>query len=288
MADNQKKRSQWQGIWKRLKRNKLAMVGLIILIVMITISLIAPFFIDYDTQVVKQDIKNKLKPPSKEHLLGTDSMGRDTLSRMIYGSRVSLFIGFFVVGVSLSVGGILGAIAGFYGGKTDHIIMRAMDVLTAIPGMLLAISIVAALGPSFINLMIALSISSVPRYARIVRSSVMSIKGVEFIESARAIGSSDRRIILVHVLPNTFAAVIVQATIGLGGVIVQAAALSFLGLGIMPPKPEWGAMLSEGKDYIRYSPYLVLFPGIAIMMTVLSLNLLGDGLRDSLDPKLKR
>lgn len=288
MDNKRKKRSQWQGIWTRLKRNKLAMFGLIILLTMICMSIILPFFIDYDQYVIKQDVMNKLKPPSHEHIFGTDSLGRDIFARMMYGSRVSLFIGFAVVGISLSIGGALGAIAGFYGNHVDHWIMRAMDVLSAIPGMLLAISIVAALGPSFRNLMIALSIGSIPRYARIVRSSVMSIKGVEFVEAARAIGASDARIVIQHVLPNTFAAVIVQATIGLGGVIVAAAGLSFLGLGIMPPNPEWGAMLSEGKEYIRYSPYLVLFPGIGIMLTCLSLNLIGDGLRDALDPKLNR
>ncbi len=287
MAEYQKK-SQWASVWKRLKRNKLAVRGLQTLTFLILVSIFVPFFIDYDTYVIKQDVMNRLQAPSFQHLLGTDSMGRDTLARMIYGSRVSLFIGFLVVGVSLSIGGLLGSIAGFYGGKVDNIIMRSMDVLASIPGLLLAISIVAALGPNFINLMLALSIGGIPRYSRVVRSSVMTIKGVEFIEAARAIGASDGRIILVHVLPNTFAAIIVQATIGLGGVIIAAAGLSFLGLGIMPPNPEWGAMLSEGKEFIRYSPYLVLFPGIAIMVTVLSLNLLGDGLRDALDPKMKR
>lgn len=282
-----KKRSQMQEVWKRLKKNKLAVFGIIVLSILIITSIFARFFYDFDTQIINQNMANKLKAPSAEHWFGTDSYGRDIFARVLYGGGTSLFIGVFVVGISLVIGAFLGSVAGYYGGKIDNIIMRIMDMLLAIPGILLAVAIVSVLGPGLRNLMIAMSISNIPRYARLVRSSVLTVKEYAFIESARAIGHGDARIIFKEVLPNTFSSVIIQVTIGLGGAIIAAAGLSFLGLGIMPPKPEWGAMLAEGKEFIRYSPYLVLFPGLAILLAVLSLNFIGDGLRDALDPKLK-
>ena len=226
--------------------------------------------------------------PSAKHLLGTDEFGRDIMSRLIYGARVSLQVGFIAVGISLVVGGLLGAFSGFYGGTLDNVIMRVMDVLLAVPQTLLAIAIAAALGPGLFNMMIAVGISAVPNYARIVRSSVLSIRGMEYVEAARAVGSSDFRIILRHIIPNSMAPIIVQSTLGVASAILNAAGLSFIGLGIQPPNPEWGAMLSGGRQYIRDFPHLTLYPGLAIMLTILALNFLGDGLRDALDPKLKR
>jgi peptide/nickel transport system permease protein len=226
--------------------------------------------------------------PSSKYLLGTDEFGRDILSRLIFGARVSLQVGFIAVGISLVVGGLLGAFAGFYGGWLDNLIMRVMDVLLSVPQTLLAIAIAAALGPGLYNLMIAVGISAVPNYARIVRGSVLSIRGMEYVEAARAVGSSDLRIILRHIIPNSMAPIIVQSTLGVASAILNAAGLSFIGLGIQPPNPEWGAMLSGGRQYIRDFPHLTLYPGLAIMLTILALNFLGDGLRDALDPKLKR
>lgn len=282
-----KKKSLWAEVWYRLKANKLAVFGLILLTIIIVSTTLAGFIYDYETDIITQDIPNKLQAPSGEHWFGTDSFGRDIFARVLYGGRVSLFVGFSVTIISLIFGCSLGAIAGYYGGKTDNIIMRSLDVLGSVPPILLAIAIVSSLGPGIKNLVIAMTISRITAYPRIVRSSVMAVKESEFIEASRAAGSTDPRIILVHVIPNVLAPIIVTVTLSLGGTILGAAGLSFLGLGIMPPQPEWGEILSEGKKYIRYSPYLVLFPGMAIMLTVLSLNFIGDGLRDALDPKLK-
>lgn len=280
-----KKKSQIAEVWKRLKRSKTAMFGLVIVILLIILALGADLFTKYTYE--QQDLMASFQLPSKEHFFGTDEFGRDIFSRVIYGSRVSLQVGFIAVAVALCIGGFLGAIAGFYGGKVDNLIMRVMDVLLSIPSTLLAIAIVAALGSGLGNLMIAVGISSVPTYARIVRASVMSIGGMEFIEAARAAGSSDLRIIFKHIIPNCLAPIIIQSTLGVASAILTAAGLSFIGLGIQPPSPEWGAMVSSGRAYIRDFPHMTLFPGIAIMLTILSLNLLGDGLRDALDPKLK-
>ncbi|WP_432408035.1 ABC transporter permease [Wukongibacter sp. M2B1] len=283
-----KKRSQWAEVWRRLKKNKMAMVGLGILTILILAAFFAPLIANYDEVVIKQDLVNKLKGPSAEHILGTDEFGRDIFARMIWGARVSLRVGILAVGISIIIGGTLGAIAGFYGGKLDTVIMRIMDIFLAIPSILLAIAIVSALGPSLTNLMIAIGISSVPSYARIVRASVLSIRDQEFIEAARAIGANDFRIIAKHIIPNALAPVIVQGTLGVAGAILSTAGLSFIGLGIQPPAPEWGAMLSTGRAYLRYAWHVTTFPGIAIMITILALNLVGDGLRDALDPRLKQ
>ena len=280
-----KKKSQIAEVWKRLKRSKTAMFGLIIVILLIILALGADLFTKYTYE--QQDLMASFQVPSKEHFFGTDEFGRDIFSRVVYGSRVSLQVGFIAVAVALCIGGFLGAIAGFYGGKVDNLIMRIMDILLSIPSTLLAIAIVAALGSGLGNLMIAVGISNVPTYARIVRASVMSIGGMEFIEAARAAGSSDLRIIFKHIIPNCLAPIIIQSTLGVASAILTAAGLSFIGLGIQPPSPEWGAMVSSGRAYIRDFPHMTLFPGIAIMLTILSLNLLGDGLRDALDPKLK-
>jgi peptide/nickel transport system permease protein len=283
-----KKRSQWMEVWRRLKKNKMAMVGLTILVVLAITALCADFIADYENVVIKQNLRERLQGPSAKHWLGTDEFGRDIFARLVHGAKVSLSVGIIAVGISIFVGGILGSIAGFYGGTIDNIIMRIMDIFLAIPSILLAIAIVSALGPSLLNLMIAVGISSVPSYARIVRASVLSIRDQEFIEAARAIGASDLRIIFKHIIPNALAPVIVQGTLGVAGAILSTAGLSFIGLGIQPPDPEWGAMLAGGRAYLRYAWHVTTFPGLIIMITILALNFLGDGLRDALDPRLKQ
>ena len=281
-----KRRSPFVDVLLRLSKSPLAMFGLAIIFVLVFCAIFAEVISPYSP--IKQDLMHMFETPSSSHWLGTDEFGRDILSRLIYGARVSLQVGFIAVGIALITGGMLGAISGYYSGKLDNIIMRVMDVLLSIPQTLLAIAIVAALGPSLMNLMIAVGISAVPTYARIVRGSVLSIRSMEFIEAARAAGSSDLRIILKHIIPNSMAPIIVQSTLGVASAILNAAGLSFIGLGIQPPNPEWGAMLSGGRQYIRDFPHMTLYPGLAIMLTILALNFLGDGLRDALDPKLKR
>ena len=282
------KRSPWVEVWRRLKRNKMAVLGLIILIILVLLAVFADVIANYDNVVIKQNLAHRLQGPSAAHWLGTDEFGRDIFARLVHGTRVSLQVGIVAVGISIVIGGILGAVAGYYGGKLDNTIMRIMDIFLAVPSILLAIAIVSALGPSIINLMLAISISSVPSYARIVRASVLSIRDQEFIEAAKAIGASNTRIIFRHIIPNSLAPVIVQATLGVASAILSTAGLSFIGLGIQPPAPEWGSMLSGGRQYLRYAWWVTTFPGVAIMITILSLNLLGDGLRDALDPRLKQ
>ncbi len=280
-----KKQSQLFVTWRRLKRSKMAMCGLVIIGLLFVTAIFAEFIAPYP--YAQQNLKETFQYPSIKHLFGTDDFGRDIFSRIVYGARISLEVGFLSVGISIIIGGFLGAIAGYYGGKLDQLIMRSMDILLSIPSILLAISIVAALGPGLVNLMIAVGISSIPRYARIVHASVLTIRDYEFVEAARAVGSSDLRIIFKHILPNCLAPLIVQSTLGVATAIIVAAALSFIGLGIQPPVPEWGAMLSGGRSFIRNYWFMTVFPGMAIMITVFGLNLLGDGLRDALDPKLK-
>ena len=282
-----KQRSQMGMIWNRLIKNKLAVVGLFILIVMIASSILISIFVDYNS-IIRHDFKNKLSGVSWRHPFGADAFGRDLLFRLIYGTRISLSIGLLSVLGAMVIGGAIGAVSGFYGRKIDIVTMRFMDMLMAIPSILLAICIVSALGSGFVNLLLAIMVSMVPQFALIVRSSVLMIKSNEFIEAARAGGTSTGRIILRHILPNAMGPIIVQATLALGGVILTAASLSFIGLGVMPPEPEWGAILTEGQEYMRDYPYLVIFPGLTIMLAVLACNFLGDGLRDALDPKLKQ
>jgi peptide/nickel transport system permease protein len=283
-----KKRSQWAEVWRRLKKNKMAMFGLAILVMLVLSALFADVLANYDDVVIKQHLKDRLQGPSLKHWLGTDEFGRDMLARMIHGSRVSLQVGIIAIGIAIISGGALGAVSGYYGGKLDNFIMRVMDIFLAIPSILLAIAIVAALGPSILNLMLAISVSYIPTFARIVRASVLTIKDQEFIEAAKAIGASDFRIILRHIIPNSLAPVIVQGTLGVAGAILSTAGLSFIGMGIQPPAPEWGAMLAGGRQYLRYAWHVTTFPGLTIMITILALNLLGDGLRDALDPRLKQ
>lgn len=284
-----KRNSMSAQVWKRFRKNKTAMIGMFIIIVILLLAIFAPLLYNYNDVVIKQNIKEKMQAPSALHPLGTDHVGRDVLSRIVWGARTSVSIGFATVICAFIVGGLLGAVAGFYGGKLDNILMRLMDVFLAIPGTLFAITLMAALGKSIPNLIIALTVSTVPGFARIVRSSVLIVRDVDYIEAARAIGAKNSRIIFGHVLPNSLAPVIVHTTLSVATVILTIAGLSYLGLGVSAPTPEWGQMLAEARNYIivpKYT-YLTLFPGLAIMITILALNLLGDGLRDALDPRLK-
>ena len=279
-----KKKSQFVEVWKRLCRNKTAVLGLVIVALLTLMAILSPILIDYETQVIKTNYSEALQAPSANHWFGTDEMGRDILLRVMYGSTVSLSIGVVTVAVSLTVGLILGAAAGYFGGKTDMIIM---DIFLAIPGTLLAICIVASLGNSIPNLVIAQAVSSIPTFSRVVRGAVITARDADYVEAARAIGAKDATIIFHEVLPNSLAPIIVQTTLQVASVILSIAGLSFIGLGIPAPRPEWGAMLSGARAYIRDYSYMCLFPGLAIMTTILSLNLLGDGLRDALDPRLR-
>lgn len=257
------------------------------MIFIILMAIFADVLYDYETQVIAMDIPNSLKAPCAEYPLGTDEFGRDILARIVHGSRMSLIISFTSVAISLVIGGICGALSGYFGGRIDNLIMRITDILLAIPMTLFAIVIVAALGPSTKNLAIALAASSIPVFARIVRSAVLTVRDVEYIEAARAIGATNGTIILGHVLPNCLSPIIVQVTLRIANAIYNTAALSFLGMGVQAPDPEWGGMLSAGRTFIRDYSYLSVIPGLVIMLTVLALNLLGDGLRDALDPRLK-
>lgn len=282
-----KKKSQIADVWKRLCRNKTALLGLVIFALLVLAAILSPIVLDYDTQVIKADYSSTLQAPSASHWFGTDEMGRDIFNRVMYGSTVSLSIGIVTVIVALFFGLILGAAAGYYGGKIDMVIMRIMDIFLAIPGTLLAICIVASLGNSIPNLVIAQAVSSIPTFSRVVRGAVITARGAEYVEAARAIGAKDGTIIFKEVLPNSLAPIIVQTTLQVATIILSIAGLSFIGLGIPAPRPEWGAMLSSARAYIRDYSYMCLFPGLAIMVTILSLNLLGDGLRDALDPRLR-
>ena len=282
-----KRRSQLKSVWIRYRKNKVAMFGLVLFLVMIFLALTADFYFDYELDAVEHHIENRLQPPSIEHPFGTNDYGQDMLARIVYGARISLFVGLVTISVSLAVGSIIGASAGYYGGVIDNILMRIMDIFLAIPQTIMAISIVAALGASLLNLLIALSIASIPKFARIVRSAVLSTKEQDFVEAAKAYGASGGRIIAKYILPNAIGPIIVQATLNMATTILSIAALSFIGLGVQPPTPEWGSILSAGRSQMLYYPYLVTIPGIAIVIAVLALNLIGDGLRDALDPRLK-
>ena len=283
-----KKRCQWGDIWHRLKKNRMALLGLAIVVALLLTAVFADFIADYQTKAIQQNVKERLQGPSKAHILGTDEFGRDMFARLVHGSRVSLAVGFVATGIALTFGMLLGSMAGYYGKNIDMLIMRVLDVFMAIPQILLAITLVAALGTSIQNLMIALSISSIPSFSRILRAQVLTVKDQEFVEAARAIGAKDAHIIATHIIPNCLSPVIVQSTLRVATCILSTASLSFIGLGVKPPSPEWGSMLSSGRMYLRDAQHITLYPGLAIMMTILAFNLLGDGLRDALDPKLKR
>ncbi|MNC24904.1 Glutathione transport system permease protein GsiD [compost metagenome] len=275
----------WRDAWKSFRKNKTAMLGLCIIVFFVLIALLAPLIAPYGFK--EQELVNRLKAPSAGHWFGTDDLGRDMFTRIIYGARISLWVGFFAVIGSIIAGTFLGILAGFYGKWIDMLISRLFDILLAFPSILLAIAIVAILGPSLQNALYAIAIVNIPTYGRLVRAKVLSLKSEEYITAARAIGMTNTRILLTHILPNSLTPIIVQGTLGIATAIIEAAALGFLGLGAQPPDPEWGKMLSDSRQFIQKAPWTVVFPGLSIMLTVLGFNLVGDGLRDVLDPRMK-
>lgn len=281
----EKGRSLWADAWRRLKKNPTAMFGLYLIIFLLIVALFAPMIAPYDPFQI--NLIETVKAPSKAHWFGTDYYGRDILSRVIYGTRISMTVGFVVQLITLVIGVTFGAIAGYFGGKIDMILMRIVDVIMSFPGLLFIIAVRVALGPGLFNVFIAMSIVGWTGKARIVRSQVLAIRETEFIEAARALGASTPKIIIRHILPNCMAPMIVSVTMGIAGAIMSEAGLSFLGLGVQEPIPSWGSIVNEGLPYLRVAPWYTLFPGLAIAMLVLAFNLLGDGLRDALDPKLK-
>ena len=284
------KRSQFGNIVHRFLRNKTAMVGLVVFLIIFLGCILSGFYMDYHSLAVKQDIANRFQKPTFDnlrYLFGTDQYGRSVVARVIFGGRVSLISALAVITVSTVIGAIMGAIAGFYGGAVDNAIMRVNDVFYSIPYTLMAICIAATMGGGMVNLCIACIVAVTPGNIRMFRAWVMPLKEADYIGAAKAYGTKDRRILLRHILPNTLGPIIVQATLHLAGTIIAVAGLSFIGLGVQMPTPEWGAILSEGREYMRDYPYLVVFSGLAILISTLSLNLVGDGLRDALDPRLK-
>lgn len=279
--------SKRRDILNRLLRNRNAVIGLVIVAIIIFVAAFAGLLVDYDTEVIKANPKARLQKPNSEHPLGTDELGRDMLCRLIYACRMSVMIGVLATIAAVGLGILIGAVAGYFGGWVDSLLMRICDIFEGIPSFLLAITITAAFGTTLINLMIAMGLAQFATQARVIRGSVMTIKDQEYIEAARAMGASDWQIIWNHVVPNDVAIIIVQATLKIGGGILAASSLSFLGLGVQPPDPEWGAMLSAGRNHLLDSSYLTLFPGLCIMITILAFNMLGDGLRDALDPRMK-
>ncbi|QDH22206.1 nickel transporter permease [Saccharibacillus brassicae] len=287
-ADTLDKKAQpgpWRDAARSFTRNKTAVVGLCLVLFFVLLALIAPLIMPYDYKA--QVLTDRLKPPSGDHWFGTDDLGRDIFSRVIYGARISLLVGLLSVVGSIVVGTLLGIIAGFYGKWVDMLISRVFDILLAFPGILLAIAIVAILGPSLQNALYAIAIVNVPTYGRLVRSRVLSLRQEEFITAARALGANDGRILFRHILPNSLTPIIVQGTLGVATAIIEAAGLGFLGLGAQPPDPEWGKMLSDSRQFIQTAPWTVIFPGLCILLTSLGFNLMGDGLRDTFDPKMK-
>lgn len=283
-----KSRTLAQETWRRLLKNRGAVIGMCFLVLLILVAIGAGFYYDYDTDITQIVMSQALQHPSAEHWFGTDSLGRDMFARVLYGARYSLIIGVGSVTIGLIIGVTLGAIAGFYGGVVDQVIMRVVDVFYSIPNIMIAVVIVSLLGTSTVNLLIALCFTCATSFCRIARAAVMTIRDQEYIESAYAMGLPTWKIILKHIIPNCLSPIIVQVTLLIGTTIIAASSLSFLGIGVPSPAPEWGAMLSEGRQHIRDASYICVIPGLAIMATVLALNLLGDGLRDALDPKMKK
>jgi peptide/nickel transport system permease protein len=282
-----KKKSRLQETWDRFLRNRLAVIGLFIFVFIMLAAVVAPLIANYDTDAIRINVPNRLQSPNAKHILGTDELGRDIMARIVHGARISLVVGCSAIALALFIGGALGAIAGYSGGKIDDVIMRCMDVFLCLPDVLLALAIVAAFGTNLVNLTIAIGLAFTPKFSRVVRSAVMTVRGVEYVEAARTIGATNAQIITNHVLINCFGPIMVQVTLYVASAILTIAAMSFIGLGIQAPIPEWGNMLASGRVYMRDHAYIVMAPGLAIFLTILSLNLLGDGLRDALDPRLK-
>jgi peptide/nickel transport system permease protein len=283
--EKKRKQSRFKDVWRQLRKNKLAVVALVVLVLLLLVAIFGPLIAPYP--YAQQNPRMSYAGSSAEHWLGTDKLGRDILSRLIVGARYSLEMGVIAVAIASVIGITIGAIAGFYGRWVDNLCMRLLDIYQAVPMLLLAITLAAILGPSLRNAIIALGIGMVPSFARLMRASVLTVREKEYVEAARAINASDARIIVRHIVPNAMAPIIVEITMGVGSCILAGAALSFIGLGVQPPTPEWGSMISEARDVMREHPTLALYPGICVMISVLACNLLGDGLRDALDPRLK-
>ncbi len=285
--DARASRGLWRDAFRRLMRNGPALVGLFLILLFFTVAIIAPFIAPYGP--LQGSLADRLQPPSPEHIMGTDLQGRDEYSRILYGAQVSLFVGVFSVIMGVTMGGMLGAAAGATGGKTDNVLMRIVDVMLAIPGILLAIGIVAWLGRGLPQIMLAVAATNAPIFARILRGSLLANREVDYVNASRSIGAGRMRILMRHMLPNSLTALIVAATLALATAIIDVAGLGFLGLGPPDPRtPEWGTMLTDATKFLRQAPYLILFPGMAIVISAVGFNLLGDGLRESLDPRLKR
>lgn len=282
------KKSGGNALLRRFFKHRTGVIGLCIFTVIVLAAFLAPVIADYNEVAIKVDVPNRLQAPSAEHIMGTDEMGRDLFARIVHGARISLFVGIASIGISLLIGGFLGAISGFFGGIVDNIIMRFMDVFLCLPDVLLALAIIATFGTSQLNMMISIGLAFTPKLARVVRAAVMGVRSNEYVEAARSIGARNSQVISRHVLINCIGPIIVQVTLYVANAILTISALSFIGLGIQVPTPEWGNMLSTGRAFMRDNAYLVMAPGLAIFFTILSLNLLGDGLRDTLDPRLKQ
>ncbi|MFB0527445.1 MAG: oligopeptide ABC transporter permease [bacterium] len=274
----------WKIFWRRFKRNKLAMLGALIIFSLAVVAVIAPFIAPFNPN--QQDVLHRLEPPSPKHPLGTDDLGRDLLSRIIYGTRISLLVGFVAIGIAIMIGSFLGLLSGYFGGWLDAVIMRFVDIMLCFPTFFLILMVIAFLEPNIWNVMAVIGLTGWPGLTRLVRGECLSVREREFIQAAKVLGLSNIRVMFVHLLPNVMAPILVTATLGIGGAILTESALSFLGLGVQPPTPSWGNILTAGKDYITMAWWLSLYPGLAILFTVLAYNLLGEGLRDVLDPRM--
>ena len=275
----------WRDVWRQIVRNPLSLAGLIIIVVLVVLAILAPSIAPYDPFAT--DPINKLEPPSLTHLMGTDGLGRDIFTRVLYGTRISLWIAVLILLLAGVLGTTVGILAGYLGGFWDNILMRVTDIFMAFPRLILAMAIAAALGPSLTNVVIAISFSAWTVFARLARSRAIAVREEDYVEAARAVGASNFRIILRHILPMAVSPVIIQGTISMGGIILTAAGLGFLGFGAQPPTPEWGVMVSDGRNFMPHGWWVSTFPGLAIMVTVLGFNLLGDGIRDILDPRMR-
>ncbi len=283
---NRKNSYFYEVFWKRFRSNRFAVAGAIVVAFLFLISFLAPYITPYD--LAKIDAYHVLMPPSAHHWMGTDELGRDVFTRVIYGARISLMVGFVAVGIAVVIGTLIGLVSGFYGSWIDSTLMRFVDIMLCFPTFFLILAVIALLGPSIWYIMIIIGVTSWMGVARLVRAEVLSIRERDFILAARSIGASDLRIIFRHVLPNSMGPVLVSATLGVAGAILTESALSFLGIGVQPPTPSWGNILTSGKDYIEFAWWLSLYPGLAILVTVLAYNLLGEGIRDAMDPRLHR
>ncbi len=279
------KNSKLETFWSRLRRNRIAMAGLVLVLGLFAVALLAPWLAPYDPNFI--DLKQVLMPPGPAHLLGTDTLGRDVLSRVIFGARISLLVGFVAVGIATLIGVLVGALAGYYGGAMDALLMRLVDLMLCFPTLFLILAVIAVLGPSIWNIMVVIGVTGWMGVARLVRAEFLSLREREFVMAARALGASDVRLIWRHLLPNALTPVMVSATLGVAGAILTESALSFLGLGVQPPTPSWGNILTMGKDNIEIAWWLSVFPGLAILVTVMSYNLLGEGIREAIDPRLR-